>query len=171
MKTVLKYGFFTGIAVSLWLLLSFAVLKSFNVPPDKARAVTGMLSVIVQGIGIYLGINQVKKNNDGSLSYKQAVFTGIKISLIVAVIVSIYALLYCTVINPGYAEFMVKETEKSLVSSGFPPDEIGKKLEGAQQMYSTQMQVMQGFIGQTIMGTFASLILGIFMRTKKQTPN
>jgi hypothetical protein len=170
MRPVIKYGLITGISVSLWLLLSFAVVKSFNIPADKSRALSGLLSIVVLTIGVYLGIKKVRKNNNGVLLYKNAAFTGIKISLITAVIVSLYSLLYCTVINPDFTDFMVKEAEKALISSGATPQEIAIKSEAIKKEYSISMLVMQGFIGQTVMGSIASLIIGIFMKTKPINP-
>jgi Protein of unknown function (DUF4199) len=149
-----------------FLLISFAAAKACNIPADKARSLSGLLSIIVLSVGIYIGIKQIKKSNNDSLSYKQAVFSGVKISLITAVLVSLYGLLYCTIINPDYATFMVNETQKSLQNSGLTAEDISSKLNSVKQQYSTSMQMMQGFIGQTVMGTIASLIIGLFMKTK-----
>ena len=61
---------------------------------------------------------------------------------------------------------MIKDAEKTLIASGATPQEISLKLVSIKSEFSTSMQVMQGLIGQTVMGAIASLIIGFFLRTK-----
>ncbi len=83
--------------------------------------------------------------------------------------VSLYSLFYCTVINPDLGELMAKETEKSLLQSGMPLEAMAGKLDKVRQEFSTSRQVIQSLIGQTFVGSIASLIIGIFIKTKKNS--
>lgn len=167
MKPFLKFGIATGVAISLWLLLSFAVISALGISPLRSRALSGLFSILILVMGVLLGLREAKKKNNDQISYKVAVITGIKISLVTAIIVSLYSLLYCTLINPGFPEVMAAETEKSLTAAGFPPEEIASKLSAVKQEFSAPMQVMQSLVGQAVMGTIASLIIGLFIRTKQ----
>jgi hypothetical protein len=118
-----------------------------------------------------MGMRAVRQNNAFLLSYGQAVQTGVAISLITAILVAFFGFLYCELINPGYAAFMVKDAEKTLAASGAGPEEIREKLIGVRREFSTSMQVIQALIGQSVVGTLISLILGLFLRTKGKKSN
>lgn len=169
MRSFLKFGLFTGMINCLWLLTAFEIVKAINpgVPTAKARAITGMLSVLVLILGIYFGIRAAKRQNNSKLNYKSAVFTGIKIALVNALICGLFSVLYCNVINPGYANAMVAETEQLLKAAGTTPEQMQLKLEATKKMYSTPSQVMQALVAQSIMGTLVSLIISLFLKTKK----
>jgi hypothetical protein len=173
MKPFFKFGLFTGMISGLWLLSSFTFVgwlsRAFfqgGIPATQIRAYGGLFSILILVIGIYLGMKKTKANGGGALSYGQAVKTGVIIAFITALIVSLFGLLYGTVINPGYADFMVKDTQHTLSAAGLSPAEISKRLEGVRKEFSTGAQVGESLIGQTVVGSIASLILGWFMRTK-----
>jgi len=112
-------------------------------------------------------MNAVKRKNKYQLTYGQAIRTGISISLITACIVGLFAFTYCTLINPGYQDFMVREAEKTLIAARNTPEVINQQLEKVRNQFSTSMQVLQGLIAQSVVGTLSSLVLGLFMKTKK----
>jgi len=71
------------------------------------------------------------------------------------------------IINPGYADFMVKDTERVLVAAGKSPQEISQQLDAVRKEFSAGAQVGMAVVGQAVVGTIAALILGLFIRTKK----
>ena len=56
------------------------------------------------------------KQSGGSLTYAQALKTGLTVAATIAIIVAIFSFLYCTVFNPGYAEFMVHDAQKAMIA-------------------------------------------------------
>jgi hypothetical protein len=175
MKSFVKYGLRTGVVSGIWLLGSFILLSWLNqkyfhpgIPEARIRGYSGLFSILILVIGIYVAMKQVKIKNGGVLAYGQAVKTGILIGLITGVIVGSFGFLYCTVINPGYTEFMVNDARNALLAAGKTPQEIAQRLEGVRKEFSPVSQVIMALIGQTVVGSIASLILGVFMRTKKE---
>lgn len=174
MKPFLTYGLRTGILSGCWLLGSFSIVSWLNssffhsgIPATSIRSYAGLFSIVVLFVGIYLGMRQARARNGGILSYGQAVTTGVLIACITAVLVAIFDVLYCTVINPGYADFMVKDTQQALLAAGKAPAEIGRRLAEVRKEFTTGAQVAMALVGQSVLGSIAALILGLFLRTRK----
>ena len=173
MKSFVKYGLLTGIISGLWSLGSFTVAGWLNtalfhqsIPATQIRSYSGLFSLLILITGIYLGMKQAKVKGN-TLTYGQAVRTGIIIACITALIVAFFSYLYCAIINPGYSAFMVKDTENTLKAAGKTPQEISQQLEDIRKQFTTGAQVGMALIGQAVIGTIASLILGLFVRAKK----
>lgn len=173
MKTFVKFGLITGLLVGLWNISCFSIVSWLNgllhlgIPAARLRAYSGLLGIVILAVGIWLGMKNARRQNNFQLTYGQAIKTGIFMSLIAAVIVSCFSFLYCTIINPGYTDFMVKETGRSLTESHYTTEQINRQLQSARDFFSTRSQVLQALVGQSVAGTICSLIMGIFMRTKK----
>lgn len=174
MKSFVKYGLWTGIISGLWCLGTFTIIGWLNniafhgsIPASQIRSYGGLFSITILVVGIWLGMREVRRQDGGVLAYWQAVKTGIWIAGITAVIVALFSYLYCTVINPGYADFMVRDAERILRSAGKTPQEMAGELEFERKQFTTAAQVMMALAGQAVVGSVASLILGIFTRTKK----
>lgn len=174
MQSIRKYGLLTGFSNGLWGILSFTVVGWLNrtffhqaIPATDIRSVSGLFSILILVLGVYWGIRDQKRRNGELLSYQQAIKTGILISLITAIMVSLFTLLYCAFINPGYADFMVLDTQRVLSAAGKTQEEINSRLESVRKEFSTGAQVAAAFIGQFVLGTIASFIIGYFLRSKK----
>src|SRR6266581_4044585 len=101
MKSFVKYGLWTGIVSSLWGLGCFTIVGWMNsaffhqsIPATQIRSYSGLFSILILVVGIYLGMREVKRKNDDVLSYGMAVKTGIIISLVTGVILCLFSLLY-----------------------------------------------------------------------------
>jgi hypothetical protein len=174
MKSFIKYGLGTGVVSGLWGLATFTVIGWLNnavlhgrLPATDVRSLGGVFSIVILVIGIAWGMRAVRAENGGVLTYGQAVKTGIIVACITGVIVALFTWLYCTVINPGYTDFMVADAQRSLVSAGKAAPETAAELDSVRKQFSVGAQVVQALIGQAVVGSIASLILGAFLRTKR----
>jgi hypothetical protein len=175
MTSFLRYGFWTGILTGLWSLSSFTIVNWLNstafhdsIPATQIRSYSGLFSLIILGLGIYLGMKQARARNANLLTYGQAVKTGVLIACITALFVGLFSFLYCAVINPGYTEFMVRDVQHSLTVAGKTPQEIVRGMEAARKEFSSGAQVGEALLGQSVMGILLSLILGLFLRRKNE---
>lgn len=178
MKIFLRTGIITGIVSALWLLVCFTIVSWLNshffnnaIPASEIRSYSGLFSLLILIFGIYFGIRQAKRANENAITYAMAIKTGIGISFITAIIVSVFTYLYCVVINPGYADFMVKETKNELIKSGTSAKDIAMQLEKVKQQFSTGSQVMMALVGQFVIGCIASAVISQFMKTKQSKSN
>lgn len=175
MKPSVKSGLYTGLLSGLWVISCFTVVSWFNsslhlaIPAWRIRAYSGLFSIIILVVGIYLGIIEAKRQNGSQITYGGAIKTGVIISIITGVLVALFSFLYCTVINPGYAIYMAKEAEKAMVAAHDSPEKISQQLDKVKQDFSTSSQVVMALVGQIVVGTISSLIIGKFIRNKKQS--
>lgn len=171
MKSTLKFGLVTGIISSVFLLGFFSLLVWLNqkngwgMQAGTIRGIGGLLSIPIQAIGIYMAMQNTKKLT-GMLSYGQALKTGLLVAATVAVVVATFSIFYCTLLNPGYAEFMVKDAQKAMIASGKSQQQINQESAAVARQFSTGMQVMMALVGQFFTGLIISLIIGLFIKTK-----
>lgn len=172
----LKQAMVTGIISAVFATFSFSIANGLRehfdwpVNPATIRWAIGLLTLIILGIGIYVAMQSIKKANGGSLSYSRALGAGIMVAATVAILMAALGFIYTQYINPGYANYMVNEGIKAMLADGKSPAEIAEATAGLQKQFSPATQLMQALVGQTVMGAIFSLILGVFIRTKKQNP-
>lgn len=169
-----KQAIITGLAVSVSAIVVFSVADALNhhfnwgYNPVTLRGLTGLLTIVILAIGIYTGMAAIKRTNGGNLSYKHALICGIIIAITTALITAAGSFIYCTAINPGYATYMVSESRKVMQANGKSAEEINSSIANLQKQLTTGMQVTQALIGQTLSGTIISLIMAIFVSSRKK---
>lgn len=166
----IKKGLLVGTIESIWLLGGFSALKLLfsDAPQSILRTLTGLLGLVILFAGILYGIKKVRDHSHPeNFSYLQSVKTGAIISVVVGVMVSVFSLAYVTLINPGFANDMVREAEKSLAGSRLPADVIHQKLESVRSEFSTARLVVAPLFVQPVMGVLFSLIISLFLKKKK----
>ena len=163
----------TGVIVGLFSVGSFAITKSLNkdfewgVQTATIRWSTGLLTVVILGIGIYTGMRSIKKSNAGKITYGQAFLAGFIIALTAGLTTALAILVYRNAINPSYAADMVAENKKAMAADGKSPADIAAATPTLEQQWSTGRQMVQALIDLTVCGTATALIMGIFMKSKK----
>ena len=168
----LKQAIITGITSALFATIAFSIFAGLNqyfdwqVNPSSARGIIGLLSLIILGIGIYMGMSAAKSAT-GKLSYGHAVAIGLLIGLTTGVVMSVIGFIYTRYINPGYVLYMLNEAKKAMIADGKDSQEVANGLTGLKQQLSPAVQILQAMAGQTIAGTVIALVMGIFIRTKK----
>lgn len=174
MKPSVRSGLLTGLLSGIWILSCFTIVSWFNrslhldIPAWRIRAYSGLFSIVILVVGICLGMREAKRSNGWQLTYGQAIRTGAAISVITGILVALFSWLYCTVINPGYAAFMAREAETAMVAAHENPEAIAKQLRQVHQEFSTGSQVMMALVGQIVVGLISSLIIGLFIKSKKK---
>ena len=166
----IKKGLLVGTIESVWLLSGFSFLKwlSLNIPQAKLRALTGLLGLVILFVGILYGLKKTRDNSvNADFTYLKSLKTGMIISVVVALMVSLFSLVYVTLINPDFSVDMMREAEASLKLSGASPSEIEQQVGNIKAEYSTLRLTTAPLIVQPIAGTVFSLILSIFFRSKR----
>src|ERR1700761_3916774 len=102
-----KQALLTGITVGIVAVISFSLGKQahLNISATTLRGLTGLLTLVILGIGIYVGMQRIKTLNSGMLTYGQAVFTGIMIALVTGIITALVSVVYCRLIDPNYSAY------------------------------------------------------------------
>jgi hypothetical protein len=168
-----KQAIITGLIAGVFAIATFTIADKLNhhfdwgIHATTIRGLTGLLGLVIPGIGIYTGMRSIKRQNAGTLTYGQALLAGFIIALTTGIIVALADFIYCNYINQGYAGYMLSESVKGMADDGKSPAEIAASVPGLKQQWSTGGQMMQALVGQTVCGTVISLILGLFIKSKK----
>jgi Protein of unknown function (DUF4199) len=174
MRPTYKYGLITGLISCVFSTSFFSAVNSLNtnnlwgLRPDNIRGIGGLLTILILGIGIYVSMRNARNTQNQVISYGQATMAGITVAIITALIMAVSAFVYCEFINPGYAEYMVNEAHKVMIANGESPKQIADHLVDERRQFSTGMQVMMALVGQSVVGTILSLIMAIFIKSKKK---
>lgn len=173
MTSTIKHGLITGTIVGIFAIASFSIVNSLNtsygwgMQPAHIRGVCGLLTILILATGIYLAMQAVKREQSGKLLYGQALKTGMLVAVITAVLTALFGFIYCEFINPGYAQYMVAEAQKAMVAAGETKQQMAADSKTVAAEYSTGMQVVEALVGQFVVGTVVSLIMGLFIKTGK----
>jgi len=168
-----KQAVITGVVSAFFATGAFAIVDSlnqhnnWNISPASIRGFVGLLTLIILGIGIYAGMQSVKRAKQGQLTYGHALLAGFVIAITAGVIMAVLGLIYTTVINPGYNVYMVTEGKKALLAEGGSPGDIAKGLADLQKQFAPSTQAIQALAGQTVAGTLIAFVMAAFTRTKK----
>jgi len=163
----------TGVIVGIFSVGSFTIAKGLDkyfvwgVQTATIRWLTGLLTLIILGIGIYTGMRSIKKSNAGQVTYGQAFSAGFIITLTAGLVIALGSLVYRNVINPGYAADMVAESKKAMAADGKSPADIAAATPSLEQQWSAGRQMVQALIAEMVCGTAAALIMGVFIKSKK----
>jgi hypothetical protein len=172
MKSILKPGLITGTISIIFLFGSFTLftwVKSkygWDIQAGTIRGIGGLLSIPIQAIGIYMAMQNIKQLN-GALTYGQAVKTGLGVAFTIAVLVALFSFIYCRFLNPGYAEFMVHDARQAMIAKGASQQQINQESVEIAKQFTAGAQVAMALVGQFGSGLIISLIIGLFIKTKK----
>jgi F0F1-type ATP synthase assembly protein I len=173
MRSTLRYGLITGTVVGIFAISFFSIVNGINNSQDwgmqaaNIRGISGLLTILIQATGIYVAMQAVKKQQSNTLTYGQALKTGLLIAVLTAVITGLFSFIYCEFINPGYAQYMVAEAQKVMIAKGETPAQMVTDSNAVRKEFSTGAQVAMALVGQFFVGTMVSFIMGLFIKTKK----
>ena len=172
MKPTLKIGLITA-ALEVVFLFGFVSLvlwlnekNGWGLYASTIQGVGGLLSIPIQAIGIYIALQNFKKIN-GWLTYGQAVKTGVTVAITIAVIVAVFSFLYCKFLNPGFADFMLKDAQKAMLANGKTQEQVLKSSKAISAQFTAGSQAFMALAGQFLVGTVISLIIGMFVKKQK----
>src|SRR5258707_15625252 len=101
MRTEVKYGVITGIAVCSLVVIEY--LMGFHTSRLEIGRYSGYFSMIIPFVTLFLAIREKRiETEEESLSVWQGIRTGVLVSFLSAVITAVFMLLYNNLINPGW---------------------------------------------------------------------
>nr|WP_298995202.1 DUF4199 domain-containing protein [uncultured Allomuricauda sp.] len=111
-KTVIKYGTYGAIAICGLFLISWFILDDL---PLSTQEALGYLSMILSLSFVFFGIKHYRdRENEGKVSFKNALVIGLLISLITAVVFGVLDVIYTEVLNPEFMDTYYSETLKTM---------------------------------------------------------
>lgn len=130
----------------------------------------GTLKLILGVAIIYLGMKARRDEElGGFMPYSQALGFGSVMVLFSALILSVYAYVHMTFVDPEGIDRVMKEVKEQMILKNSSEEEIEMSLGMMRKMKSPAFSVPMSFIGSFIWGFILSLIIAIFVR--KNDPN
>lgn len=168
-----KQAIITGLISGIFAASAFSVLTNINdhagwgINAATIRGLFGLFTLLILVVGVYTGLQHVKRSNGGKLSYAQAIASGALVGLTVGVFVAVIGFVYTHFINPHYGDYMLTENKRSLIAAGKSATEIANSQANLTKMLAPAVQIMQALVLQTGCAVIFSLIIGLFLKTKR----
>lgn len=161
-KTEFKYGIITGCLICLWILVEF--LSGFHTDRIHIGRYTIYFVAIIPLITIYLGLKKKRDlRSDRRLPLTGGIKSGLMISLIAAVIISIFLTVYFSYINPQYSDFGVAYYKEKLISSGKTSAQVTDELNEIKGTFSFINQLLFRVIGTIGTGLLISFFVSLYL--------
>ena len=159
-RTALKWGVIIGI---ISILYSTAIMVSGQIANQKLT----YLFYIVLAIGIFIAMNDFKKENQGFISYGQGLGLGVMKTTIVGLISGFFSFAYMKFIDPSIIDQMMKKAVEDMEKKGLPDEQIEQGMEYSKMFMSPGALFMLGLIGVVFIGFVISLIIAAIVKKDK----
>ncbi|HEX8548643.1 MAG TPA: DUF4199 domain-containing protein [Cytophagaceae bacterium] len=167
MKTISKnplyIGLLIGIVLSIWDGLNYFVL--YKTPFASYSPFVGLILLV---LGIFLGMRLIKRDKfDGAITFSQATFSGILISIAAGLVLAITTFFYYRYLNCDFQNFYLDAAEKAMIEKKLKPEEINTTLQQIKLSLQPENQLQAAIFGTLLMGLVASSIFSFFLRNKE----
>jgi len=159
-RTALKWGVIIGI---ITILFSTAIMVS----GQNGNQLLGLVVYVILAVGIYLAMNDFKKENHGFMSYSQGLGLGLLKCTIVGLISSFFTFAYMKFIDPTIAEQMMKKAVEEMEKKGLSDDQIEKAMEYSKMFINPGVLFIVSLIGTIFIGFIFSLIIAAILKKDK----
>ena len=166
-KTVLRYGAYGAVTICILFLISWFALNDLSL---SIQEVLGYVSIVLSLSFVFLGIKHYRDSeNEGKVSFKQALIIGVLISLITALAFGILDVIYTEVLNPDFMANYYENAAENLKST-LPADQVEAKLaelETQREMFANPIMSFL-FMALTVfvIGFIISLISSLILQRK-----
>jgi hypothetical protein len=145
----LKFGVFTGVAISVYLL----ILQFAGLITNRAL---GLVSILLLAAGIVLAQISLRKASGGIMGYGQAFVAGLMTVIVAEVLANIYYFIHLTVISSEIIDFTADTQAMALEQQGMDPAQIEAIVNSP--FFSPAGFAVMGLITGTIVGVIIALI-------------
>lgn len=156
---ILKYGFLLGIiSVSM-----SVILYTQNKHLEQSQAI-GLINILFILVAIILGIRSFAKNN--SLNFSEGLKIGIGITVVSAVIITIYNYIFSHYIEPDFMNQMSAIQKKAMEESGqLTTEEITARIEKLKEGANSFITPAIGIVFSAFLGfVFSAITTVVFIK-------
>ena len=166
-KIVIRFGIYSSVTICVLFLLAWFLGDGLDY---STQEIIGYASMVVSLCFVFLGIKHFRdKENNGFVSFGQALLIGILISLMAALAFGFLDLIYIEYINP---EFMEEYYSRNLadLKASLPPAEFEQQsaaLEAQKEMFMNPwMSFLVMSLTVFVIGFIISLISALILQRK-----
>jgi hypothetical protein len=156
---ILKYGFLLGLISILPLVITYTQNKHL----EQSQAI-GLISVLFILIAVILGIRSFSKKHP--LSFVEGLKIGIGITIISALMVTIYNHIFSTYIEPDFINQMAEVQKEAMKASGkLTPEDIKLRIDKLKEGADSLIPSAIGIVFSAFLGfVFSAITAVIFMK-------
>ena len=122
---------------------------------------------LIIGVGIYLAMNEFKKENQGFISYGQGLGVGTLMSAISGLISNFFSMAYMKFIDPTITDQIMKKAVEDMEKKGMPDEQIDQAMEMAKMFMNPGAMFVLGLLGTILVGFIMSLIIAAIVKKDK----
>ncbi|MGW9684974.1 DUF4199 domain-containing protein [Flagellimonas sp. 2504JD1-5] len=166
-KTVIRFGIYGAVTIWILFLISLFLLANLSFATQE---ILGYVAMVLSLGFVYFGIKHFRdKENEGAVTFKNALIIGILISLITALAFGILDTVYSQILNPDFMTDYYDTIVEGLRNT-LPPDEFQERLaeiNAEKKMFSNPL-VSFAFMAMMVfvIGFIISLISALILQRK-----
>jgi len=160
LKKVYSVGIVAGLIPALFKTLLFVT----GYTEKYEGSYTNLAELVVIAIAVPLVIFVSRRENNGLITFNNALKTGIGTSAIAGVIVCLFTYLYFKYMNTVVQANAVSEAIKYVEENKLTGEEAKKTIEGARQFYSPFVQATSALFGIMLSGFFVTVISALILK-------
>lgn len=153
----LKYGLFTALVAILYDFIIYVLEQSHN-------PWLFVFSVSILILGIVVGINEYKHQNEGYVSYGEGLGVGSLLCAVAGFMYGVFTYLYLTFINVSYLKEAVDSQRSELERRGMADQVIDKQMMILEKFFTPSSIFMLCLLGTIIFGFIFSLIIAAVVK-------
>ena len=164
-RTVIKYVLIAFVFTVLWTMIEH--LLRYNTTKHEIGQYTRILPTFIYWGCIVAGIIEAKNRHTGQISFKEAMNTGVGISLIYSLLVTGWFALYAEVINKDYKSSLIAFERARLAAANATTEEVADKIRQVDmQTGGTVRSYLMLFAFMVLFGTGITLITSAIVRRR-----
>ncbi|NUN71369.1 MAG: DUF4199 domain-containing protein [Bacteroidetes bacterium] len=162
MNHTVRYGLFSGAALSAWVLLEY--MLGFHTTSLEIGQYSGYGSILILSAVLYTALREHQRAAHGVLTLRDAADTGFRIAIISALLITLFMAFYTTVINPDWIDATVEWQRRKLILGGATDAQISEFTEQHRTMNNAYGRAIVGFIGATGLGVALTVLITLILR-------
>ena len=160
---ILNYGLYLGV-IGVFIHLAFYATGNLI----KLGWLSGILGFVAMIALIVLGIKKFKADNNGFLTFGQALKVGVGIAVISAVISTIYTLIFTNVIEPEFQQQALEIQRQAWIDAGLNDEQIEASEAMAKKFSSPMITAPLAIVISAFFGFIISAISGAIMKKTEE---
>lgn len=158
-----------SLAIFLWIILMF--LTGFHDQHIKYQGLMGVISFAFPAIGIWWAIKHKRdKLFYGTISFMQALMSGVLISLFTSLVSVLLMWLYITIINPSFFRAQI-EYERQRILTQVAEEQQQTYISEVAEHFTSFNFLLSNFVISTVVCLIISLILAFLIKKHKEHPS
>ncbi|MBR9920212.1 MAG: DUF4199 domain-containing protein [Bacteroidetes bacterium] len=164
---IMRYGLISGIIfIAVFMLGNLTGLSS----QSSLMGSLGFLLVniiIIVGVCVWAVRSHREQSLGGYISFGRAFLVGFGVLFLAMVLQTFFTYVYVTMIDPGYADDIVKNMSEMMENMGAAEAEIEKQVKAAQERFTPAGLIKQGAISTIVGSLIFSLISAAILKKNR----